>query len=465
MTTKALPGAQAWTRATHLFGGVETMLFLVTAVALQIAVPVHLFGSELRVVAADILVGPLLAVVILLRWRVLLAAQAWRIAGIWLAAMTTVIVLGVTIGYARIGEFFLWAVINKGAGWFVLLCYFFAGLGLGLGSDETRRAFLRTLIVFAWLAAAAAILVRAYLRLRYPALDNGLGFDLITTAIAEARTGYGFDILFGQYFTLTGSFANPNAFGLLTATVLLLQLGLGEASLGPARRLQVAGLGVLLLALYLSGSLSAWLGFAAGLSALAALRRIDRRLLVQGVGIALTAALLPHAFEFMFETAIEQSARDFPEAVAAISDPPHLKNSTYSNSLAQHFELARQALTLWLDHPLWGSGIGVFYWLQQRSGTPFPQTIHPTLLWMLTEMGIAGTTVFIAFYFRAALALYCDATTGSHAAIAAAIFAILIMAGAASAGMEITYQRHLWLLLGLGLAASRAQQNCVNMTG
>ncbi len=454
MTTEALPDARAWPRATHLLGGVEAMLFLVMAVALQIAAPLHLFGSELRVEAADILVGPQLAVVILLRWRVLLAAQAWRIAGIWLAAMTAVIVLGVTIGHTRIGAFFLWAVVNKGAGWFVLLCYFFAGLGLGLGSDETRRAFLRTLIVFAWLAAAAAILVRAYLRLRYPALDTSLGFDLVTTAIAEARTGYGFDLVFGQYFSLTGSFANPNAFGLLTATVLLLQLGLGGPSLGLARRLRVAGLGVLLLALYLSGSLSAWLGFAAGLSALAALRRIHWRLLVQGVAIALTAALLPHAFEIVFEPAIEQSVRELPAVVAAISGPPKQNYSPYWSSMAHHFDLARQALTLWLDHPLWGSGIGVFYWLQQQSGTPFPQTIHPTLLWMLAELGIAGTSVFIAFYLRAAVALYREATTGPHAAIAAVIFAAIMMAGAASAGMEITYQRHLWLVLGLGLAAS-----------
>nr|WP_255426749.1 O-antigen ligase family protein [Pseudonocardia sp. C8] len=187
---------------------------------------------------------------------------------------------------------------------------------------------------------------------------------------------------------------------------------------------------VLPVALLLTFSRSAWIGFTAGVLALAALRpRAAARPLRRMVAGALLAVPLLGTFLALL----------LANPLGLIQRPDQVQSrlSIGEDALA---ELARS--------PLLGTGVGTY---QERHGV----IVHNTTLWFLTELGLVGLLVFLALVWSVASRLL-----GAHRLappderpLALALLAAHAAMLGLSVGIEAFYQRHWWLVIGLGAAA------------
>ena len=100
------------------------------------------------------------------------------------------------------------------------------------------------------------------------------------------------------------------------------------------------------------------------------------------------------------------------------------------------------ALSLFKKAPVLGHGLGYFL---ATTGS----TLHNSLLWLLIETGLLGAIAFTGFLLAALYVLY----LGRDDSFLLGMFAVSIAFMVISITGEFLYQRHLWLLLGMALAA------------
>jgi hypothetical protein len=171
---------------------------LLLAATFHIAVTAHMAGDEIRVSLSDCIL-PLLAVVF--AWRVLsgaaVAPHVARGALIWLAALSLWFTIALFIGHAEIGAWQAWALLNKYVGWYVLLAYFALGACVAAEDRGTRRLLRPLLQVF--IAAACVISLVGFARV------VGAQMGLPAIGLTWNRE--------------EGLLANPNAFGVIMATL------------------------------------------------------------------------------------------------------------------------------------------------------------------------------------------------------------------------------------------------------
>jgi O-antigen ligase len=104
-------------------------------------------------------------------------------------------------------------------------------------------------------------------------------------------------------------------------------------------------------------------------------------------------------------------------------------------------------LRLFLQHPLFGAGLGAYMEAQTRLRAPL--VIHSTPLWLLAEMGLAGFAAFA--WFGAKLvrtSIVCK--DREAAALLLAILGFCTM----GAVHDMMYQRSIWLLAGALLTSA-----------
>jgi hypothetical protein len=110
---------------------------------------------------------------------------------------------------------------------------------------------------------------------------------------------------------------------------------------------------------------------------------------------------------------------------------------------------------LFVEHPIFGAGLGAFRNQLILSQGGIPLVIHSTALWLLAELGLTG---FAAF---AVPAVYVWVTEWRRASVepAAAITTLCFIAFAVmSTPADMIYQRTFWLLIGATLALPRQWQ-------
>jgi putative inorganic carbon (HCO3(-)) transporter len=238
----------------------------------------------------------------------------------------------------------------------------------------------------------------------------------------------------------SGMLLDPNAFGGLVMVALLLQIGsyvTGRAVI--SGWLGIAVTASLAVGLFLTLSRSAWIGFVLGFILISFLRP---RAVV--IGAVLAAALAGGLFLWVES---QTSARN-----EVLVDR--------QNTALQRIEQIRQALPMFTSHPVLGVGLGEFDLLSDPAGV-HPLIIHNTTVWILTEMGLVGLSVYVAFvtwFFRRGLIALKIADLQGRSVIVGLLGAHAGMLGL-STGIEVLYQRHWWFVMALlacsGLAASR----------
>jgi glycosyltransferase involved in cell wall biosynthesis len=347
-------------------------------------------------------------------------APTWRLSHLngHVVLATLVLTVGLVMGWTAIG-FTAWAFTSKYLGWFVLLAYGATGaLIVSTAGTRGRNTLLRTFIG-AGIAVAAVDILLVVLK--------GYGVSL-SPEIAPPRA--------------SGLAVNPNAFALqmvLVACATLIAIR--------SRRLCSALLAVCVLGVWFSGSRAGLGTLAAVMVASAMLLPDRRRVILAAIAAGLGFLVLLHLSYQVNWPEITRIASGKGGTVLEPKFAPIALSSDSSN--LERWQTISQGLSLFYQHPVFGSGLGVFAenW---RAAQGQIQVIHSTPLWLLAEFGIVGTLVFLVPFLRISVQSLRAATQGQRVAVltflCCLVFAIMAMAH------EVFYQRAIWLLLGVTLA-------------
>ena len=235
---------------------------------------------------------------------------------------------------------------------------------------------------------------------------------------------------------------DPNIYCSLLAVALLITAL--DARLPIAGR--VARLGVLALALFLTGSRSGVVGAAFGLVVAAfASSRDPWTTAARGLCFLMLGGLVA---ALAFQTAAG-------DRLATVLDQHVWRMWTVEN----RFTLYARALQLFSEHPLLGLGIGGFNdlntWTMEGRGGHIP--VHNTYLWAFVDLGIVGGMLLAGLVLGA---IWCCARAAARrpAPAGAGVVAGGLAAMAAfNLFVDGFYQRHFWILMAcaLGLPAVR----------
>lgn len=386
-------------------------LVIVLAVALQIQITLFVFSSDVRVALSD-LVLPLLVCVFGYRLMRSQSGIVWRISGMtwWLLAITAGFCIALVTGYWTLGLWSSWAVVNKWCGWFALAAYFVVGGAIvRLGGAAERQTFLKAFLLTAAIVAGLNILALPWL---LPAYTLPVGIE---------------------FKRATGLMQNPNAFGFLLAVCVLLAF----ATVRP--RTLYLYVVPLLAALWFSSSRGATLALAVGIGVLHVLRPESWRIVLRSLALAVLVIVVATTAMFAANIVSWNRVLDGRTTVGFLSVDRYDPNAT---TIREREAQNEQAAELFLEAPFLGHGLGYFV---DRTG----RTLHNSLLWLVLEMGLIGTLPMVGFLFAAVGALYFSRDDPFALGMVAVATAFMVM----SVTGEFLYQRHLWVLLGMALAA------------
>jgi putative inorganic carbon (hco3(-)) transporter len=358
-------------------------------------------GELLNFAPSDVF---LLAYLLFQSNRVRFRKGTWSV---WHSLLLPVMIFSAWIGVEQSGELTRYVVANKllGAVWLLIGYVVLSGeMSSILAIRSLARAFVASVSIVN-LVSIAGFLWRP-LEDILPQLNYGAG---------ERVAGFLID---------------PNAFGGLLLTALLLQAvtGLCRAPLfrGPAGPLVCASLAV---GLVLTFSRSAWVGLAAALIFFGAMRPIQT--------LKLTAILAGSGLALLGYAAYDGWGRYYAMAIRP-------------GTIASRLDSEGAAFSSFLSRPVTGTGLGTFL-------SDHGLIIHNTFLWFLSECGIVGLVVVLGltmWYFRVAVPLIRSSHGARRALIVALAVAHAGMIGV-SAGIEVFYQRHWWLVMAM-IAACRS---------
>lgn len=412
------------------------------AICFQIQTNLTIGENTIRVSAADLL-SPLLAVFILLDVRHRgLSLPSWRVPRLWLwlGALTAVMTAALIVGRVNTGAWIPWAVYNKYLGWFALVWYFVLGGWFAChGNTKTLDSFVR-----AFLIGCCAISL-------YSLLDYLAWF------------GVRINLPEGTEIRFLGFMKNPNAFGLLVAMALAMQMPFVASGRVFSQRTHILGTIILLVALFFSFSRSAWIGAALALLLAFIFKGMDRRrMAVAFAGAGFVCALMI----FVYPVVVVSFAKflGVDDTVIAQSAETSRINfitrfvDTEDEGLRRRVETSGRAIENWRQNPIIGIGLGGFLWPQLQRNEKQPVILHSTYLWLLVEFGLTGILVFLGFFVVCTYALVRRVAvrlpqrrSDLRLLPMAALGAIAVFAGA-SIGMEAMYQRHFWFFVGWALA-------------
>lgn len=380
--------------------------FLPLATATAIFFQIHVPTSEqsfLNVNLADILVlsaGALFAVIAASRrtwpaWNELPALNHCII------ALTVAFSLAFAISLQKIG-WTTWTS-TKYIGWYVILAYALTGAL----APAMAGKYARTLLLMTFVGAGTAIAI-------YEIFLHSLRFV--------------------GYYTTTwrseGLASNPNAFAFQLLMVACV-------ALATIRSTWITTLIVTMLigAIWLTGSRAGMGTVLILLAATACIITRRRRLAAYLALFCLSLMAAP--------TIIDLASPSSTSLASQLSaNRPHT-NIEASN--AERLETIRLSWQIFLDHPIFGSGLGYFA-ETRRIATGIEQVVHSTPLWLLAEFGIIGTLVFLVSFLYITVRNVYLAVRGD--AIASLVVLVLICFSSMSLVHELFYQRTLWFILG-----------------
>lgn len=422
-------------------------VFLGIAIQIQASFGMTSGYSGLRINLADILL-PLTGLIVL--GSILLKKSSWprwAISGgiIWPILLTAIMAFALINGYLATGEVSNWALVNKFAGWLVLVCYF--GLGAWLATNYESpviRLFLQSFVT-AFLVISLACFIHLVLK------------DIFDTHIATTEERQ-----------LKGLMGNRNAFAflvLMTISLMAVYAASGKSFL-PRWSNTLFWISLPVLLVY-DGSRAGWVAASIIIIVIACYfkgRTIKSIFLPLIIGLSIVTALYTVNTSLVLRERQGQSMKQFVGVVT--HDTHDDKNpKTIRQELTNRGDFIRlrvldDALAFWKESPVIGIGLGSFlkfqlkkYGIENRG----LDIIDTTPLWLLTETGIVGVSAFLLFCLFALNALWRGSRiieTDSDILRLALIFTFIGFA-IMSLFHELLYSRHLWLMLGMALAVPR----------
>jgi uncharacterized membrane protein YbhN (UPF0104 family) len=344
-----------------------------------------------------------------------------------LLAMTAVIFISFAIGVASFG-WTQWAATNKLLGWFVLLAYGATGtLAIQIGG---KAALERILHVIATTGAATVALQLVALSVSPDTLEN-----VRAEGFAQNANAYAWQMLM--------VIASLGALSRARYLTLLFALAVSGLWLSGSR----AGLGagfILLWTIYISNH---------------EVRRPIIRSLMLSVLIFLAVAAMPavisgleHAVSLLLPGP-QAWAHSHDGVMPTLSQlaPAFLGGHYDQASENEHLVSMKQGWHMFLEHPIFGSGLGAFIHNHSTLDNGRGLIIHSTPLWLLAECGLVGATIFAIPFCCLLIRELRDSpkTEAGHLLIF-----IMVAFGVMSLAHELMYQRMFWLLLGAAIGCT-----------
>jgi hypothetical protein len=381
-------------------------VFAATAVFFQVFVPVDKGAINVNLADPAAILGGCLFVLHHLKkgW------PRWRVPHfeLYVLLASLLMVTAFVHGLERFG-WTNWAFTNRLLGWFVLLAYGATGaLIVGRADRQGLDLLLKAFVV----AAASVVAFEAV-----PLVLYALGVDAVKPLIQMPFVGFSVN-------------KNAYAFQMLLAVCAILAARWKNPMLL---------LGIVLLGIWFSGSRAGFVGLSAVLIVAAVMRCLAPRSTFLAFGLAgwvlLLIAAIPPLITYLDGT------HDFPFHVTAlIVEPP--------TSDRQRWQSLVEGWAMFLQHPIFGAGLGAYMNEQMRAGAPL--VIHSTPLWLLAEMGAIGLAIMAAPIVRI---FWREARNGRDADSAGLVLVLIVTAFGVFANVhDIMYQRAFWVLFGAALA-------------
>lgn len=346
----------------------------------------------------------------------------WRIGQFetMLIVASATMLVGFLIGWARFG-ITDWALYNRLIGWFVLLSYLATG---ALIVGVTRRIGLTILLRIMLVTGLAVASLDLFLLL----------MAILGLPVAEFMTQASSGI--------SGMSQNANAFALQLSVLLAIACALENQGVFTAPRTDakpfILVLTILLLAIIFAKSRTGYITIAAMLCVALWLRWIRWQSVLIAVMSALAVTFLPlvlHAMEAFMQSSLGQ--------------PPDILMPTpriwqLSSDMERWFTIKR-GFDLWLEHPLFGAGLGAFVKAVEAEHGVF-LVIHGSAIWLLAEFGVVGLAIFSTGFVMLLWSAWRGAQRG---AISARLLLLVLMSFALFQTTHDTfYQRIFWLIVG-----------------
>lgn len=326
----------------------------------------------------------------------MLLFAAWRSPPVWrlsylnlhILACCLAMLVALLIGAARVG-WTEWAVTNKFLGWFVLLAFGAAG-AMGARIDLSR--------LLSTVATVGAIIIVIEL-----------------VAVVASAAG------FGKKYFLDGFAQNANAFSFQCLMVLAVSLAHRQNRL-------IAGLA---MAAILIGGSRAGIGAAV-------------------VVLITTLVFIPAVWRKLLDALILACVITyFVQISGGMASGQMSLLAERAASDADHYGTMYAGVRMFIDHPVFGAGLGVFI---AEWPAKYKLVIHSTPVWLLAEFGVVGA---LLFFLPIARIVFAEIGRFRRDDVAGNLL-LLIIAGfsAMSCFHELFNQRIFWFLLGAGLAVA-----------
>lgn len=345
------------------------------------------------------------------RWRASHINTVWILIG---AVLTFSFFRGLTdIGVTS------WALGARLMGWPVLLGYVAAGyLIVSYAGSHGLRRITETMV------ATGAVIVVLQVTLRWLA-----HFGLYPEPLSPVFDGYA---------------ANRNAFAfqMLICMILVLAYSAGMARWYMRSQHYLARwrawatgilLGITLLGVALSGSRAGLICATVILLLAMAVKLADRRTVLYGV----SAAALFWSLCVLLPVFLAQTGN------TSLQSPFSVDTSNI-----ERWDSISRGLDMWVQSPILGAGLGVFY-ERSQAWYGYHQVIHNTPVWILAELGLVGAIVFGWAFYVSARPIFKGASLSTSNRI---LGMTLLCFSIFSLAHEIFYQRIFWLVLGAALA-------------
>lgn len=400
-------------------------LVILLALAMQVLLTISVKGTQIRVSAADFFL-PLMLAVVFLKLRTLgTELVEWRVKRVWgwIFVLTIWFSVALVQGYYFTGGIQSWAFVNKYLGWYVLLIFFiFGALSANHISHNAFAAFCSVLLISSCALSLSDIV---------PYVQTMRGLD--------------------NYYRLEGLAGNPNAYGFLLVIVSLVIWARQSTAPVISKSVDILANGLLLALIVFSGSRSAWLGLLCGVGCLALAGRI-RYIHMMGATVVAVCLVVTINSAQPIELAIRTFAGGTPSPNATASVVPYIQRSAMleDSGVNHRIEILHNALSLWRQQPILGTGLGSFLWSELKAGRT--STIHTTALWLLAETGLIGLLLFSGFLADMMFQLWKQRNEDEFNGMVIGGLAVLSAFAGASIGLEAMYQRHVWFLAGMALA-------------
>lgn len=317
----------------------------------------------------------------------------------WHAALVGAFGISLCVALVRTGELTGYALGQKSLGLvFLLLSY--VSLVDYCSSVQRLVQVLRWFVLGATVNAAVALAAFAL------QVTGSLSTDSINFAGAR----------------VSGFLIDPNAFGGVMVTALVLHLWTWST---PTRVWTWPGGGlvslIMLVALVLTFSRSAWIAFVVA---------VGTALVLRG---AAGLRPLPKLVSLGIATAMTVGVALVPTVLWLVLRP---------DQVSGRLDILRNAAADFLDSPIFGIGLGTF---QERHNS---NIVHNTTAWIAAEFGVIGLIAFLGFVSWFIVGLLRVIGSGPHNLRHLALAVLLGQTAllGLSVGIEAFYQRYWWLL-------------------